>query len=42
MYVRMARREERQARAQFGADYERHAVRTPRSFPRFGAPIRQA
>jgi protein-S-isoprenylcysteine O-methyltransferase Ste14 len=42
MYVRLARREEREARAQFGADYERHAARTPRSFPRVGVSLRQA
>ena len=36
MYVRLALREERQARVQFGADYERYAARTPRFFPRFG------
>jgi protein-S-isoprenylcysteine O-methyltransferase Ste14 len=37
MYVRLALREEREARAQFGADYERYAARTPRFFPRLGA-----
>ncbi|GIL06440.1 isoprenylcysteine carboxylmethyltransferase family protein [Betaproteobacteria bacterium PRO7] len=37
MYVRLALREEREALAQFGADYERYAARTPRFFPRFGA-----
>jgi protein-S-isoprenylcysteine O-methyltransferase Ste14 len=37
MYVRLALREEREALAQFGADYERYAARTPRFFPRLGA-----
>lgn len=36
MYVRLALREEREARAQFGAEYERYAVRTPRFLPRIG------
>ncbi len=41
MYVRLALREEREARAQFGAEYERYAARTPRFLPRIGtaAPI---
>lgn len=38
MYVRLALQEEREARAQFGAEYERYAARTPRFFPRIGAP----
>ncbi len=37
MYVRLARREEDEARARFGAEYERYAARTPRFFPRLGA-----
>lgn len=37
MYVRLALREEREALAQFGAEYERYAARTPRFFPRLGA-----
>lgn len=36
MYVRLALREEREARAQFGAEYERYAARTPRFLPRIG------
>lgn len=39
MYVQLALREEREARAQFGADYERYAARTPRFFPRLGAAV---
>ena len=34
MYVRLAVREEVQARAAFGAEWERYAARTPRFFPR--------
>ena len=34
MYVRLARREEREARADFGAEYDRWAARTPAFFPR--------
>jgi protein-S-isoprenylcysteine O-methyltransferase Ste14 len=34
MYVRLARREEQEAIAQFGAEYERYAARTPRFVPR--------
>jgi protein-S-isoprenylcysteine O-methyltransferase Ste14 len=37
MYARLALREEREARAQFGVDYERYAAHTPRLFPRLGA-----
>ena len=36
MYVRLARREEREAITAFGAEYERYMVRTPRFFPRLG------
>jgi protein-S-isoprenylcysteine O-methyltransferase Ste14 len=36
MYVRLALREEREAQAQFGAEYERYAERTPRFIPHFG------
>lgn len=39
MYVQLALREEREARAQFGADYERYAAHTPRFFPRLGAAV---
>jgi len=34
MYVRLARHEEQEAIAQFGAEYERYAARTPRFVPR--------
>ena len=34
MYVRLARREEREALAQFGESYARYAVATPAFFPR--------
>jgi protein-S-isoprenylcysteine O-methyltransferase Ste14 len=37
MYVRLALREERDAIAAFGAEYERYMGRTPRFFPRLGA-----
>ena len=37
MYVRLARREEREALALFGAEYERYATATPAFLPRFGA-----
>ena len=37
MYVRLARREEREARASFGPEYERYAAATPAFLPRFGA-----
>lgn len=36
MYVRLALREEQEVRAQFGAEYERYAARTPRFLPRIG------
>ena len=36
MYVRLARKEEREARAGFGAEYARYAERTPAFFPRLG------
>jgi protein-S-isoprenylcysteine O-methyltransferase Ste14 len=36
MYVRLALAEEREVRAQFGAEYERYAARTPRFVPRLG------
>lgn len=42
MYVRLALREEREAAAQFGAEYERYAARTPRFVPRLGASEAQA
>jgi protein-S-isoprenylcysteine O-methyltransferase Ste14 len=37
MYVRLALREENEALAQFGGEYERYAERTPRFLPRLGA-----
>jgi methanethiol S-methyltransferase len=39
MYVRLALREEKEALAQFGGDYERYAVQTPRFVPRLGANV---
>ncbi|MFQ5795014.1 MAG: methyltransferase family protein [Candidatus Bipolaricaulia bacterium] len=36
MYVRLARREEREALAEFGEEYVRYAAITPTFFPRFG------
>ncbi|MGK2926258.1 MAG: methyltransferase family protein [Lysobacterales bacterium] len=36
MYVRLARREEGDARREFGADYERYAATVPAFFPRLG------
>ena len=38
MYGRLAVTEEREMRAQFGADYERYVQRTPRFFPRWPGP----
>lgn len=38
-YVRLARREEREARAEFGAAYARYAAVTPAFFPRLAAPV---
>ncbi len=35
MYVRLARREEREVRAEFGAAWERYAARTPAFLPSF-------
>jgi protein-S-isoprenylcysteine O-methyltransferase Ste14 len=42
MYVRLALREERDARTQFGSEYERYAARTPRFMPRFEADLEAA
>jgi methanethiol S-methyltransferase len=42
MYLRLALREEQEAQAAFGAEYERYAARTPRFFPRLGATTAQA
>lgn len=36
MYVRLARREERETAATFGAEYARYAAHTPAFFPRLG------
>ena len=36
-YARLARREEREARAAFGDEYERYAARTPAFFPRLAS-----
>jgi protein-S-isoprenylcysteine O-methyltransferase Ste14 len=36
MYVRLARHEEREARAEFGGDYDRYAAKTPAWLPRLG------
>ena len=36
MYVRLARREEREVAAEFGEEYLRYAKRTPAFFPRLG------
>jgi len=36
MYIRLARREERDARTEFGTDYTRYEADTPAFFPRFG------
>jgi protein-S-isoprenylcysteine O-methyltransferase Ste14 len=37
MYVRLARREEREVAAEFGEEYLRYSKRTPAFFPRLGA-----
>lgn len=39
MYVRLARREERDARAEFGDVYSRYEASTPAVFPRFGVKV---
>lgn len=39
MYVHLARREERDARTEFGDAYARYKANTPEFFPRFGAGI---
>ena len=39
MYVRLARREARDAQAEFGKDYLRYEARTPAFFPRFGGTV---
>ena len=40
MYVRLARREERDARAEFGDAYARYEAGTPAFFPGFGGTVR--
>ena len=40
MYVRLARREEREVLAEFGEEYARYAAKTPAFFPR--GSVRQA
>jgi protein-S-isoprenylcysteine O-methyltransferase Ste14 len=43
MYVRLARREEQEVRAEFGEEYARYAATTPAFFPRFGrAALRES
>jgi len=42
MYLRLARREERDALAEFGEAYRRYTDRTPAFFPRLGALSRHA
>ncbi|HSQ29654.1 MAG TPA: isoprenylcysteine carboxylmethyltransferase family protein [Gemmatimonadaceae bacterium] len=39
MYVRLARHEEAEVRATFGAEWDRYAARTPRFIPRFGGVV---
>ncbi len=41
MYVRLARREEREVAAEFGEQYARYAARTPAFLPRLGAASQQ-
>jgi protein-S-isoprenylcysteine O-methyltransferase Ste14 len=41
MYVRLARREEREVLAEFGEEYARYAGRTLAFFPRFGSVVVQ-
>lgn len=42
MYVRLARREEREAAAEFGEEYVRYAATTPAFFPRSSSTVRQS
>ena len=39
MYLHLARREERDARMQFGEAYNRYAANTPAFLPKFGAKV---
>jgi len=41
IYVRLARREEREVRKEFGETYARYAANTPAFFPRLGRVARQ-
>ncbi len=41
MYLRLARREEQEMRADFGAEYARYAERTPAFFPRLSRSLTQ-
>jgi protein-S-isoprenylcysteine O-methyltransferase Ste14 len=40
MYVRLARREEREVRAAFGIEWDRYAAETPAFIPRLGRQVR--
>jgi protein-S-isoprenylcysteine O-methyltransferase Ste14 len=40
MYMRLAHREEREVRAEFGEAYDRYAARTPGWFPRIGGTVK--
>jgi protein-S-isoprenylcysteine O-methyltransferase Ste14 len=42
MYVRLAREEEREVRAEFGKEYDQYAATTPGWLPRFGTLARHA
>ncbi len=42
MYVRLARREEREVREEFGEEYRRYMERTPAFIPRLGSEARSA
>ncbi|HML42915.1 MAG TPA: isoprenylcysteine carboxylmethyltransferase family protein, partial [Hyphomicrobium zavarzinii] len=42
MYVRLARAEERESLAEFGADYERYMQEVPGFIPRLGGPRRSS
>jgi len=42
MYTRLARQEEREVRAEFGAEYDLYASNTPAFFPRLGDTIKRS